>query len=207
MTERGKTVVALVACAGLFGFIGWVFWYQDWRYSLPTPKPPGIEQPSVGARLRLSGLLPESGSRPVLLHFFNPSCPCSRFNLAHVRELIGRYGSQAQFIAILQGEDDAEALTAAFRNLDLGIDGIADSTGAIAAAAGVYSTPQAVILDRRGSLYYRGNYNTTRYCTNKSTEFARIALEAALAERAAPGFAPLALTAYGCPLPRKAAGQ
>jgi hypothetical protein len=66
---------------------------------------------------------------------------------------------------------------------------------------GVYSSPQAVVVTAAGALYYRGNYNLARYCTEVQTEFARIALEHVLA--GAPKYdAPApARIAYGCPLP------
>ena len=75
-----------------------------------------------------------------------------------------------------------------------------DSLGALADACGVYSTPQAVILNAEGKLIYRGNYNSSRYCTDPSSEFARITLDSLLNERILPQFSGIASTAYGCQL-------
>ncbi|MDP1797383.1 MAG: hypothetical protein Q8K78_07875, partial [Planctomycetaceae bacterium] len=63
-------------------------------------------------------------------------------------------------------------------------------------------TPQAVILDQDLHLIYRGNYNISRYCTSRQTEFVRIALEKLLSNTS-PKFVPpvAATTADGCPLP------
>jgi hypothetical protein len=71
----------------------------------------------------------------------------------------------------------------------------------IAATCGVYSTPQAVIITAGHKLYYRGNYNKSRYCTNKSSNYAQIALDALLHRDNAIVFDRYALTAYGCRLP------
>ena len=47
---------------------------------------------------------------------------------------------------------------------------------------------------------YRGNYNVTRYCRERETEFARLAIESVLSGRTPPPFPAAATTAYGCPL-------
>jgi hypothetical protein len=71
----------------------------------------------------------------------------------------------------------------------------------LAARCGVYSTPQAVIIDAHENLFYRGNYNRARYCTDEKTSFAKMALEGLLHNDLAQSFSPLALKAYGCQLP------
>ena len=76
-----------------------------------------------------------------------------------------------------------------------------DTDGRIATACGVYSTPQAAILDGTGRLFFRGNYNVSRYCLAPGSEFARIALESLLAGKPAPVFPEIAMVAYGCELP------
>src|SRR5262245_2467514 len=122
MTPVGQAERRAPALGGLlllFAFIGAVFWYQDWRYSLPTPRPADLQQPPLRAALALpraggpSTLAAAGGDRPVLLHFFNPSCPCSRFNLDHVRALRKAFGDRVEFVAVLQGTD-ARELEAAF---------------------------------------------------------------------------------------------
>ena len=206
MKERTRAALTVAITSILLGFIGAVFWWQDLQYSLPTPRPEFLDQVPEGTRVRLNPelrfLITESG-QPVLLHFFNPKCPCSRFNLDHLRYLVQNYRGSVQVIAVLQG-DAREDLLRAFEKLHLGIPAVADQSGAIASSLGVYATPQAVVLDHVGRLFYRGNYNTTRYCTNRQTEFARIALDAVLAGQISPfRSSPLMSVAYGCPLPAK----
>jgi hypothetical protein len=144
----------------------------------------------------------------MVVHFFNPDCPCSRFNLEHLRRLVERFGDRVQFVAAVQADDDRDAaeLEDALAALDLRLVHFVDRGAAVARAAGVYSTPQAVVLARDGRLVYRGNYNTSRYCTDPRTEFVRIALDH-LVDPAPPPGAPLAGAlessppAYGCRLP------
>ena len=71
----------------------------------------------------------------------------------------------------------------------------------LATACGVYSTPQAVIIEPGNKLYYRGNYNRNRYCTDIKSNYAQQALETFLYKKNQIQFSQLALKAYGCPLP------
>ena len=93
-------------------------------------------------------------------------------------------------------------MRAAFGALGLDVPYVVDRDRRLAEALGVYSTPQAAVLDAGSRLYYVGNYNRSRYCRDRETEFARLALEAVLA-----GTSPLVVTdggpAYGCPLRRR----
>jgi hypothetical protein len=57
---------------------------------------------------------------------------------------------------------------------------VEERDGATAQSFGVYSTPQAVILDLAHTLRFRGNYNNSRYCDDQETEYARIAFETLL---------------------------
>lgn len=180
--------------------IAWVFWDQDVRYSLPTPAPAGLKQPPCGTTLVLPTafmLPPEAAGRPLLLHFYNPDCPCSRFNRDHVAGLHKRHGERVTFVAVLERDD-------AHRDADSGLDlpHFVDDKGELAAALGVYSTPQAVLLDHERRLVFRGNYNTSRYCSDPGTEYVRLAIEALLEGRT---YDPptQATTSYGCELPQE----
>ncbi len=198
----------MAAACGVVGLamVGLSFWRLDLRYALPTPIPhahtavvPGevVElPPELASRELRSG-------RPTLLHFYNPECPCSRFNLDHVRELAARHAGAARFVAVLECEPDesSDVLESLLEHFD---QAVFDPSGRIAAAVGVYSTPQAAIVTSDQKLFWRGNYNTSRYCSNRESEFARVALERACAGKAAPPPDERAQTAWGCPLPNDA---
>ncbi len=198
MPKSVKVILVLLTAVSLTALMLGVFWYEDWQYTQPTPRPLHLTQAKPGGLLRLSefklpvAVADSADRRPLFLHFYNPKCPCSRFNLDHVRDLVRAHGAQVRFVAVIEGDRKAA------RGLPMPL--IADPQGAVARACGVYSTPQAVLLDARGRLVYRGNYNTGRYCEGRATEFARIALENLLASHSAPEPA-AATTAYGCQLP------
>ena len=202
---RWRIAAALLLVTSLLGFAGYVFWLQDWKYNLPTPKPQGLQQIAIGSKPplppALARLRREAGGRPLFLHFFNPDCPCSRFNEEHVQTLVRANKSTTRFVAVVEPEGGELARDAAANaTRDFGMDAVLDGTGEIGRALGVYSTPQAVILNADGTLFFRGNYNLSRYCVDAKTEYARLALEHALAGR--PYTAPEgASIAYGCELP------
>ena len=212
--KRLRTALVIVGVGILLAAVGAVFWYQDVRYSLPTPRPATLVALDNGQSVTLPGsFAPAADGRPLFLHFFNPDCPCSRFNADHVRSLRERFGREVRFVAVVQvGQDqDAEALqrnlAATARLFGSEMEAVMDDGGKIAAACGVYSTPQAVILapEARRTLLFRGNYNSSRYCVDPQTEFARLALEAVVGHREPPPESRDAMVAYGCELPANVA--
>ena len=83
-------------------------------------------------------------------------------------------------VAVL-AEGEPATMRAAYRALQLDVPHYVDADRRLADALGVYATPQAAVLDGAGRLYFVGNYNRTRYCRDRDTEFARLALEAVVA--------------------------
>jgi len=201
-----RPITAVGVVLGLLTIVGYTLWEQDWKWGLPTPRPAQLRQPPVGAPLDLPAQVTAQWTtatgRPLLLHFFNPDCPCSRFNQDHVRDLIRTHRGRVTIVAVIEPEGGpVQARAVANAERELGVPVLLDADGSLAKRMGVYSSPQAVVVTAAGALYYRGNYNLARYCTDTQTEFARLALEHVLA--GAPKYeAPVqARIAYGCPLP------
>jgi len=201
-----RPITAVGVVLGLLTLVGYTLWEQDWKWGLPTPRPAQLRQPPVGAPLDLPAQVTAQWTtatgRPLLLHFFNPDCPCSRFNQDHVRDLIRTHRGRVTIVAVIEPEGGpVQARAVANAERELGVPVLLDADGSLAKMVGVYSSPQAVVVTAAGALYYRGNYNLARYCTDTQTEFARLALEHVLA--GAPKYdAPVqARIAYGCPLP------
>ena len=194
--------LAIVWLILLFLTVGVLYWRMEWRYSLPTPIPARYHAVERGASIRLPScaVALQQDDKPLFLHFFNPDCPCSRFNMPQFRALVQQYGDRVSFAIVVMS---AKTFTAAQLqekfNLPRIIPVVQDS--ALAAACGVYSTPQAVLIDRDNRLYFRGNYNRSRYCSDEKTGFARQALDGLLTGNYSLTFSPLALKAYGCQLP------
>ncbi|WP_448519829.1 TlpA family protein disulfide reductase [Rhodoflexus sp.] len=182
----------------LLGLIGATFWYQELQYLLPTPVPKGYRIVSPGELVAFNEqLLPQQHKKPIVLHFFSPSCPCSRFNLRHFAALYKTYRNRIDFFAVTP---DAQDIEKARGYLPEGITVIHDKDDRLAQACGVYSTPQAAIIRTDNTLFFRGNYNRSRYCTDKATNYVEQALVSLINNRPLPAFDSLATISYGCAL-------
>ena len=78
---RWRRVVVIANVVFALFVMGAVFWEQDLRYSLPTERPPGLVQRPIGDTVELPPTLAAcvDTGRPLLLNFYNPDCPCSRY--------------------------------------------------------------------------------------------------------------------------------
>ena len=191
-----KTAVVGFICL-LFLAIGLLFWYNEWIYSLPTPVPADYRPISQGSVINLTDKFNLKSDKPLFIHFFNPDCPCSRFNIAHFKILVAHYDKSVNFAIVVTGN---KGYTAKYIRDEFDLQLPVSFDSAIAVTCGVYSTPQAVLITAGHHLYYRGNYNRSRYCADKKTNYAQIALEAML-HGVNTNFDHYASTAYGCKLP------
>jgi hypothetical protein len=183
-------------------FIGWVFWEQEVKYTLPAPIPIDFVGVEVGEKIDLKDHMTLPVNQPVLLHFFSFDCACSRFNMKEFERLSIQQKDEINFMVVIQS-DDADDLMRfeekyALDNVSL----ILDKDGAISDICGIYATPQAVILDRESQIYFKGNYNKARFCTKKQTKYVDMALTHLLKNEPLPLYLQFALTEpYGCSLP------
>ncbi len=183
----------LVGCFLVLAFLamGAVFWQQELKYQLPTPVPAQYAAVPAGAPVNRT-LLPRGSA--YFLHFYNPDCPCSRFNARHIHSLIRQFSDSVSMYIVVASQVDVSKAQREFGAEKI----LVDSDNAIARMCGVYSTPQAAIIDHNGNLYYRGNYNRSRYCTAKASNFAELSLVALLNRQPSPAFGLMATQAYGC---------
>lgn len=188
------SILIIILAIILLGISG-LFWTQELRYQLPTPLPAGYKEVSIGAHVALPAALGEGTAH--FLHFYNPDCPCSRFNAKHLRSLIGEYNDSIRITIVVPHIRDLKSAEAEFGNQ---INLFVDNNRVVASACGVYSTPQAAIVRRDGKLYYRGNYNVSRYCSARATNFAELSLIALLNNQPSPSFGLSATQSYGCEL-------
>ncbi|GAB3262069.1 hypothetical protein GCM10027347_27510 [Larkinella harenae] len=195
MLKKGLVVIWLLV---LLSAIGALFWYTDWIYQLPTPIPDKYKPVSNGTVIPVHQFVKSGPQKPVFLHFYNPDCPCSRFNKPHFKSLVRQYGHRVNFVVVVMSYK-TYSVQAIREKLDLDLPIVFDQS--IARHCGVYSTPQAAILDTQQRLFYRGNYNRSRYCTDEKTNYAQLALAGLLQNNTQITFDQLAVQAYGCTLP------
>jgi len=182
----------------VFSCIGFLFWYNEWKYSLPTPVPKTYVAVNLGENIDITNRFASPKAKPVFLHFFNPDCACSRFNIPHFKSLVSSYGDAVTFAVVVITTDTTYTEQSIRAKFDISTPVLFDTS--LATSCGVYSTPQAVLLGAEHKLYYRGNYNRNRYCTDQKTNYAQMAIDSLLANRIPPAFNKYALTAYGCSL-------
>lgn len=180
--------------------IGIIFWEQELQYTQPTPVPKDYVPVSMKEHIKPNIPFLKENYKPKFLHFYNPDCPCSRFNVPHFNSLIRKYQNAVDFYVVVNLDEHVLPVKETFGN---SIQVIHDTEKEIAKACGVYATPQAVIIDHNNKLFYTGNFNKSRYCTDPETNFAALALEALLKQEPAPVMTPLATTAYGCALGKR----
>lgn len=191
LTATGLLLLGSVTC--------FLFWYYDWKYTRPTPVPEKYAVVNPGQRIDIPERILPGHTKPIFLHFFNPDCPCSRFNIPHFKSLVARYGYKVDFAVVLMAKDKDYTAAQIQQRFSLDVPVIKDTS--LAALCGVYATPQAVLLGTDHTLYYRGNYNRSRYCTNENSNYAQMAIDSLLQHNPHPVFNRYALTAYGCSLP------
>ena len=195
MSHTIRVGALIMILGGCLSCIATLFWKQELQYQLPTPIPSGYHEVAVGQRVLLPARFEKT--RAHFIHFYNSDCPCSRFNAQHLKSLIGEFKDSISISIIVPTTRDIAKAKSEFGDV---IEIAADENGAIAKACGVYSTPQAAIIDRKGNLYYRGNYNASRYCTSRATNFAELSLIALINNNPSPSFGLLATQSYGCEL-------
>lgn len=169
----------------IFSSVISLFYQEQIKTLLPAETPIGYVPTVYGQVFDI-----KASKKLKLIHFFNPDCPCSKFNTKHIKYLAEKYKDQVEFVAY-SSKDIPK---------DYPIKVLKDANGAVAQKLGVYSTPQAVLLDAAGTLLYRGNYNKSRYCSNKSSEYVDVAIENALNKNISSSLMQTAGKPYGCPI-------
>ena len=160
-----KKWVAILSLIIIFSGIAMQFWYSEWRYSLPTPIPKSYHPVKQKEHIAIETNFTVKKNLPVFIHFFNPDCPCSKFNIPHFKSLVNKYSDKINFEVVVLTTNKKYTSKSIQEKFDLTIPILFDTS--IATLCGVYSTPQAVLIDQDKTLYYRGNYNKSRYCTDK----------------------------------------
>ena len=197
MRKAAVVIVLTIIFSAILG----IFWYQEIQYLLPTPVPENYRVVRPDEVIRFdSVLIPQQYAKPKLFHFFNPDCPCSRFNLTHFRSLSEEYGKLIDFYVVVAAK---KKVSSAKKLIGKNVTIVIDEDQKLAVACGVYSTPQAAIVQASNKLYFRGNFNRSRYCVDKNSNFVQMALDSLIAGKQPPHFIELATQSYGCTIPRE----
>jgi len=197
-----RVIFFILSFAGILFVIGFLFWKQEVQYLTPTEKPLGYVDVRTMEDTNLDSVLRSHNGKPVFIHYYNPYCPCSKFNYNYYEELVEKYEGQFNMYFVIR-EMDRDVVDEIKNNITVDVTLVIDENGEIAKQTGVYSTPQGVILDSDYNLYFRGNYNRSRYCTIKTYNYVEMAMDSILNNRPPPQFDYFATTAYGCSIEKE----
>lgn len=193
-----RKVLTICGLVFIFSCIGVLFWYNAWQYNFPTPVPAKYLPVKINEHLDVTGKIKLTKKGPVLLHFFNPDCPCSKFNMPHFKMLADKYAGKISFAVIVVTNNADYTAEKISEKYNLTIPVLFDTS--LATICGVYSTPQAVLIDSDNRLYYRGNYNKSRFCAEEKSNYVQMAIDSLMASHRQPLYNQYALVAYGCSL-------
>lgn len=118
-----------------------------------------------------------------VVNFWAPDCPCSRFNEAHVRELVEKYAvNDVRFVSVVasnQHYDQAVLRQQAQQKLQMPV--YVDQANIIKKELGVPSSPAVAIFSKEGKLNYFGPYSAGAFCNDKGQQIAESRIERLLA--------------------------
>ncbi|MDH5380905.1 MAG: redoxin domain-containing protein [Cyclobacteriaceae bacterium] len=199
---KKKIIAFSLFFASTLFVIGYIFWVTEVQFITPTEIPNNYVKVKVMDTINLASVLGASNGKPTFLHYYNPYCPCSKFNYNYYQSLVEKYEKDFNMYLVIR-EMDSDVLEDIEETITVKTTLIIDKGGKIAKETGVYATPQAVLLNPDHTLYYRGNYNRTRYCTVENSNYAEMAMDSLLMDRPSPDFGYFAETAYGCSLEKE----
>src|SRR3981081_3389719 len=97
---RMKKSIIIIWLTIIFTGIAFLFWHNEFVYSLPTPIPKNYKTVNPGTIIHIPESLRSKNNKPVFLHFFNPDCPCSKFNITHFKSLVKQYHNEVDFAIV-----------------------------------------------------------------------------------------------------------
>lgn len=178
----------------------YAFWWFEFRHLRPFEVEAAARAESFsgdGLATELTRLLPpEERHIATLFHFWDPACPCSRFNEEHVRELRQSYADQGIRFAVIPRPGR-------FADVDEARDAAEEQFGEVTllnmpahqfATLPVPSAPALAIVEG-DELAYFGPYSVGAVCSSSTGTFAEATLDDLLA-----GKSPRQLNtiAFGC---------
>jgi hypothetical protein len=197
--SRLVQLITFVWLAAIVAAISFLFWQSELRYSLPTPIPKNYHAVKQGDTIAINYEARFKNTKPLFLHFFNPACPCSRFNIPYFKALAKKYNSEINFAIVVQSNDTTYTEKDIQEKFGIALPVLFNKN--LAVLCGVYSTPQAVLINTDHTLYYRGNYNKSRYCSDPNSNYAQQAIASLLTHQFKFSINETALKSYGCQLP------
>ena len=193
-----KKLIFIGVMLSSFGLICWIFWTEEFSLYLPEQK--SIEQNELKALPKhlAKELKIKEVNKPLILHFYNPKCQCSKFNWKEFETLAKEYSNDINCIVFIEknklDSSEFKGLNEKFKNVQFK----KDYDGYFAEQFNIQKTPQAIVIDTDQKIIYQGNYNIARFCTNQQTSYVKKAIAMLMKETTYNPEELIGMKTYGC---------
>lgn len=168
-SHHKKLLAGLIAALWVLTMVA-AFWWFEARYLRPFSERTALFDGSV---LQLPAELAGPGTIR-LVHFWDPTCPCTVGNQQHLAELVARYDGQGVDFHAVRKAGTVGQLPDSLQALK--------TIDALPGSEQLPASPAVAIWDRQGRLAYFGPYSNGFSCTSGNS-FIEPVLDALLQER------------------------
>lgn len=144
-----------------------------------------------------------------VIHFWDPGCPCSRFNEVHVKNIISTYAAKnVQFTIVVKGST-AEVRNERMRLAQQVFQGFAvkEIRDDWPLQNGPPSSPAVAVINRQGQLVYFGPYSLGARCAPDKGQFVETVLDTLDSKNNSASKKQLNTLAVGCFCPWRTESQ
>lgn len=157
------------------------FWWFQYR-NVQTFTPQAVFFDSQTLQAQLQQLLLHVTHRhnqpaATVVHFYNPGCPCNKFNERHVRDLIAQYGRQGVRFIVMVSADLATDQEQALQQARQVFNDPAVIDVQLAKEIRPPSSPAVAILDAQDQLAYFGPYSIGATCSVQNGAYVETTLD------------------------------
>ena len=168
-TTRKLAAIGLVAIWAI-GTVTAFWWFEFRNLRAFLPEQAVMFRADQLGEMTLPLYREQNPDGPLVVHFWDPKCPCTRFTTPHVQNIVASYAGQGLSLVVVIPEASLEN--------DARAEFGASTTIRVAGAINPVSSPAAALLDATGELAYFGPYSTGAGCTTGDGGFVETVLNA-----------------------------
>ena len=155
-TNQWRHRIALLLVLCWLVLTAYAFWWFHFRHLYVVNS---IDQWVMFSSDQLSYSDATYHGNPVLIHFHDANCPCSRFAVPDVRSIIENFSEQLDIRIIVP---DAHSLAQASRIFGVSAEVVSEHIAPVA-------SPAAWLMDADGKTVYLGPYSDSGICTTSDS--------------------------------------
>lgn len=196
--RRTRQVAAAIFAVWIIA-TGYAFWHFQFSQLRPFTPPQNdrafFDGEVISKRIESLPIAPAGAA--TLIHFWDPACPCSRFNDDHLRALVEQYAPNGIEVLVVPAPGAPIPSTGTLQaRYGTAVRLAAPELRALRPP----SSPAVAVVDNKEQLAYFGPYSTDGLCSADGGGFVEAVLDNLLAGRQSRQFNTLAFGCY-CPWP------